>query len=118
TEPELLNHEFITRPEFGEYSKDVFLEYIKDERVTFVPSIVNDIEVKKDKYVIHADIDYEVDVVHLCIGQLTQTDIYNLKDNKKYIATTLPIENHSKLLLDANSDSIIRINLSSLYILM
>ncbi|HJB79061.1 MAG TPA: FAD/NAD(P)-binding protein [Candidatus Nosocomiicoccus stercorigallinarum] len=118
TEPELLNHEFITRPEFGEYSKDVFLEYIKDERVTFVPSIVNDIEVKKDKYVIHADIDYEVDVVHLCIGQLPQTDIYNLKDNKKYIATPFPIENHSKLLLDSKSVGIIGTNLTSLDILM
>ncbi|CAM3295790.1 FAD/NAD(P)-binding protein [Nosocomiicoccus ampullae] len=118
TEPELLNHEFITRPEFGKYSKDVFLEYIKDERVKFVPSIVNDIDVKKDKYVIKTDNDYEVDVVHLCIGQLPQTDIYNLKDIKKYIATPFPIEDHSELLLNSKSVGIIGTNLTSLDIIM
>ncbi|WP_040928452.1 FAD/NAD(P)-binding protein [Nosocomiicoccus massiliensis] len=117
-DPDLLKHEFITRPEFGEYSNDVFSEYVKDNRVTFVPSVVDDIDVKEKSYIIHADDTYEVDIVHLCIGQLPQTDIYNLKEIDKYIATPFPIERNSDVLLNAKSVGVIGTNLTSLDIIM
>ena len=116
--PDLLKHEFITRPEFGEYSKDVFSEYVKDSRVTFVPTVVDDIDVIEKTYIIHADEKYEVDIVHLCIGQLPQTDIYNLKEIDNYIATPFPIERNSEVLLNAKSVGVIGTNLTSLDIIM
>ncbi|CAD2072290.1 FAD/NAD(P)-binding protein [Phocicoccus pinnipedialis] len=117
--PESLEKEFISRAEFGEYTNDVFNQYIEDPRVTFIPEIVSDITVDGDSFTLHIEDRQEVfDVVHLCIGQLPQTDFYDLKGTDAFISTPFPINAYKDQLLRSDSVGIIGSSLTAIDIMM
>ncbi len=117
--PEQLEQDFISRPEFGEYTSDLFRWYVSDPRVTFIPQVVTDLDVVGEQVIIHTMDSKDVfDIVHLCIGQLPQTDIYELNHLEGYIGNPFPIESHQDLLLHAQSVGIIGTSLTSLDIIM
>lgn len=114
--PKEVKERFTTRKRFGQYSQQLFQQYLKDIRVEYCATLIKEIHLKEQKFILkdEAEQQYTFDVVHLCFGQMPYGDPYKLKGIEGFYGNPYPLSEIKEELLQSNNIAIIGSGLSAI----